>query len=130
MPISPNDARSAIRVQKQLEADILRLREDIKRRSCNIPAARQAIALKERQMAQIQAFLRQYHVDLDQFDRREAERQRQALRRQHAIFEDQRRQRVPGKHSAASKRARLDRSVDEITAPPSTNRHSPYEQPC
>ena len=117
MPISPNDARSAIRVQKQLEADILRLREDIKRRSCNIPAARQAIALKERQMAQIQAFLRQYHVDLDQFDRREAERQRQALRRQHAIFEDQRRQRVPGKHSAASKRARLDRSVDEITAP-------------
>ena len=47
MPISPNDARSAIRVQKQLEADILRLREDIKRRSCNIPAARQAIAFLE-----------------------------------------------------------------------------------
>ena len=40
MPISPNDARSAIRVQKQLESDIVRLREDIKRRSCNIPAAR------------------------------------------------------------------------------------------
>lgn len=117
MPISPNDARSAIRVQKQLEMDILRLREDIKRRTCNIPAARQAIALKERQMAQIQAYLRRYHIDLDQFDRREAERQRQAMRRQHAIFEDQRRAGVPGKHSAITKKARLDNAVDEL--PPS-----------
>lgn len=117
MPISPNDARSAIRVQKQLEMDILRLREDIKRRTCNIPAARQAIALKERQMTQIQAYLRQYHIDLDQFDRREAERQRQAMRRQHAIFEDQRRAAVPGKHSAITKKARLDNAVDEL--PPS-----------
>ncbi len=117
MPISPNDARSAIRVQKQLEADILRLREDIKRRSCNIPAAQHAIAMKERQMTKIQSYLRQYHVDLTQFDRREAERQRQAMRRQHAIFEDQRRAGVPGKHSAISKRARLDRSVEEIKAP-------------
>lgn len=117
MPISPNDARSAIRVQKQLESDIVRLREDIKRRSCNIPAARQAIALKERQMAQIQAFLRQHHVDLEQFDRRDAERQRQALRRQHSMFETRRKDATPGKHSAISKRARLDKNIDIIEAP-------------
>ena len=117
MPISPNDARSAIRVYKQLEADILRLREDIKRRTCNIPAAQRAIAMKQRQLTQIQSYIRQYHIDLDQFDQREAERHRQAIRRQHAIFEDQRRSRVPGKHSLESKRARLDWSVDEIKPP-------------
>ena len=117
MPISPNDARSAIRVQKQLESDILRLREDIKRRSCNIPAARQAIALKERQMAQIQAFLRQHHVDLEQFDRRAAERHRQALRRQDAMFETRRREATPGKHSVIAKRARLDKNIEIIKAP-------------
>jgi len=117
MPISPNDARSAIRVQKQLESDIVRLREDIKRRTCNIPAAKHAIAIKERQMTQIQAFLRQHHVDLNQFDRLEEERRRQAMRRQHAIFEDQRRATVPGKHSPQAKKARLDKAVDNIRPP-------------
>lgn len=117
LPISPNDARSAIRVQKQLESDIARLREDIRRGGCNIPAAQKAIALKERQMTQIQAYLRQYHIDLEQFDRLETERHRQAIRRQHAIFEDQRRAMVPGKQSIAAKKARLDKSVKDITAP-------------
>ena len=117
LPISPNDARSAIRVQKQLELDIARLREDIRRGGCNIPAAQRAIAMKQRQMSQIQSFIRQYHIDLEQFDRLEAERQRQAMRRQHAIFEDQRRAKVPGKQSIAAKKARLDRSVEKIVAP-------------
>lgn len=117
LPISPNDARAAIRLHNTLESDIARLREDLRRHTCDPLSAQQAIAHKQRQIAQVRAFLRQYQVDLEQFDRREEERRRQAQRKQHAIFEDQRRAAVPGKNSIVARRARSMPSPPEIALP-------------
>lgn len=117
LPISPNDARAAIRLHNTLESDIARLREDLRRHTCDPLSAQQAIAHKQRQLAQVRAFLRQYHVDLQQFERLEEERRRQARRRQHAIFEDQRRATVPGKNTLVARRAR-NSSVESVLPPP------------
>mgnify|MGYP001159597549 CR=1 FL=1 len=117
LPISPKDARSAIRLKALLESDIARLKQDLKRRVCDPVSARAAISMKERKLNEVNAFMRQYYISSDTYDRQEAERRRQAERRQHAMFETQRKAGVPVKGSPEQKAA-VHAEVIESTSPP------------
>jgi hypothetical protein len=118
MPIKPNDARSAIRAYKTLESDIVRIRQDmISKRVCDVEGARFAIQRKQRQLQQLQNWMRQYHIQTDTFDKLEAQRREQAMRKQQAIFETKRREVVPVKGSAQQKAAVHAEIIESTPAP-------------